>query len=348
MPTHAAVAEGDLGPQTLRYPEGAPRDRHGPVGGAEARSMPRRLELDVVSAAAALLDTGISGRVSPRRVCRLRAVRRIRAAGGPRVPHRLFLRRRVFPPVRGSAGADRAGFHNGVPGAGALQYSRLLHSASPAAAPTDGLDGNGGPAAGGGLLPEAGARVFPRLAGAVVPGRRLGAAGLSRRHCSADAAGPRQGAPDAPRHRLWHGPGHREPAEVARRRSAQRHPRLRGVRRPGRGEGRPLGCRLSQPRQPRGADALLPASAHRHAGGGAAAVRGEARARARQEAVGAADRHPAGRPRLHAEASPARLLLRRRRAADRPHRQAHRRLGRDPQVAVRQGVAARRCSPWRR
>ena len=229
------------------------------------------------------------------RVCRPRPLRRAGAAVGPRLPHRLFLRRRALPPVRRGAGAHRTCLHHRVPGAGALHHPGLLHGASPAAAPADGLDRDGRAAAGGGLLPEARARVFPRLAGAVVRGRRRCAARLSRRRRGADAAGPRQGPPHAPRHRLWHRPRQREPAEGARRRSAQRHPRLRRVRRSRRRPGRPLDRRLSQPRQPRGADALLPARAHRHAGRGAAAVRGEARARAHQEAVGAA-RSTSGSP----------------------------------------------------
>ena len=151
-----------------------------------------------------------------------------------------------------------------------------------------------------------------------------------------DAARPGRGPADAARHRVRHRARLREPAAGARRRSRQRHPRLRRVRRPRHRAGEPSDCRPCQPRQPRCADGLLPAHAGRHADRGAAGLGGDARAAADQEALGAAGRHPPRGAGLQAALPPAHLLLRRHRAADRRPRQADHRLGRRAQVAVRQ------------
>ena len=213
------------------------------------------------------------------------------------------------------------------------QLPRVLH----------GLDCDRGAAARGRLLSQGRAGLLPRLAGPVVRERRRRTGRLPRRRRGPDAARPGRGAPDATRHRLRHRTGLREPAAGARRRSRQRHPHLRRVRRPRHRAGEPDDCRPCQPRQPRRADGLLPAHARRHADRGAAGLGRDARAPAHQEAVGAARRHPPRGAGLQAPLPPAHLLLRRHRAADRHHRPADHRLGRRRSS----GCSTRAWPPWR-
>ena len=197
----------------------------------------------------------------------------------------------------------------------------------------------------GGFLPQARAGVLPRLAGAVVRGRRRCAARLSRRRRGADAAGPRQGTSHAPRYRLRHRPRQREPA--ARRstpiRTATSASAACSTIAASTGPAAPIAgypnlgnlealmhyCRRAR------IDMLVVALP---------LVRGEARAASSSRSCGCCPIDI----RLAGQAStlrlpPARLLLRRRRAADRPHRQADHRLGRGRQVAVRQDASP----PWR-
>ena len=91
----------------------------------------------------------------------------------------------------------------------------------------------------GRVLPQGCAGLLPRLACPVVRERRGRSRGLPRHRLGADAARPGPGPADAACHRVRHRPSLREPAAGARRRSAQRHPHLRGIRRPRRRAGEP-------------------------------------------------------------------------------------------------------------
>ena len=337
MPPNAAVAEVAWDPR----PSVALKERR-EIGTAR---LGRRNKVDapasepyVASAAAALLDTGISGRVSPRVFAGFVRFGEFALALGPRVPHRLFLRRRVFPPVRGGPGAGRARSPSRCSRRSASTPSRPAPTATPAPRLLTGWTVTVGATAGDRILSEARARVLAGVAGALVSSAAPSAL-LTYRAGVAALTGAGLAKGHLTRRAIVYGagPASRSLIEALDCRSGLRHPRMRRLRRSRRGSDRRIDRRLSQPRQPRRARGLLPPRPHRHAGRGAAGLRRDARARASQEAVGAADRHPAGRATPPGSSSrPRTYSFAGDRAADRHHRPADHRLGRDRQVAVRQ------------